>query len=125
MTDAILAEGPHRRLSRRFFLLLGSAVACMVLGIALVPVFRSLEILSLQIVAALLAIPGFLSCIIAALVLSRCPDCGWPLYFTKTRWGIPWNHPWLDKVCSSCHRDLTKSEPVNLGPESRHPHPNR
>lgn len=108
MADRDPAESPHRRLSRRFWFLLGAALACMVLGIILVPVFRSIESTILQAVSSLFGLSGFLGCIIAALVLSRCPGCGWPLYLTKTRWGVPWNHPWLDKVCSRCQRDLTR-----------------
>lgn len=106
MTNRQPTDNLHRRLSRRYWLLLCAAVASMLVGVVLVPALRHLG--SIPGVAAITGTTSFLGCIIAALILSRCPFCGWPLYLTKTRSGIPWHHPWLQKVCSRCQRDLTK-----------------
>ncbi len=48
---------------------------------------------------------------LTAVVLTRCPNCGWLLTMTQTKAGVPCSHPWVDKVCSNCKRDLM--EPVD------------
>ena len=57
---------------------------------------------------AMLGMLSFGACAVIAMLKSRCPYCGWVLYLSQTAFGIPWAHPWVDKVCSACKRDLTK-----------------
>ena len=101
-------EGPYRRIAIRHWSLIAAGVASFGLGVLVAGQLPHSE--RLRIFAVLTGMLFFGGFVISAMVITRCPYCRWMLYLTQTKWG-PWSHPWPDRICSNCKRDLAKPDP--------------
>lgn len=106
MVQSNLPNGPYMRIARRIFFLVALSVVSFLILANLGALFPPAKALAIAI--SLLALASFAACAVTVMVKTRCPHCGWSLSLTKTKLGMPWSHPWPDKVCSNCRRDPAK-----------------